>query len=59
MVALRTPPWGRELLKGSFSMIVGVEVESKKKKKIRGQTRSEDNIATVPQQQRHKACWVF
>jgi hypothetical protein len=40
-------------------MIAGVEVESKKRKKIRGRTGSKDNIAIVPQQRRQKACWHF
>ena len=39
--------------------IVGVEIELKKMKKIRGRTRSADNVADVPRQWLQKACWYF
>ena len=40
--------------------VVGVEVESRKKKKRDMRTtESIDNIDTVPRQRRQKACWYF
>jgi len=44
--------------------VAGVEIESRKKEKKKRKedmrmTEYEDNVATVPWQQRQKACWVF
>jgi hypothetical protein len=43
----------------SFSMDSEGRDRIKEKKKIQGRTRSKENIATAPRQQRQKACWVF
>ena len=48
-----------KLLKDSFSMDSGGQDRRKEKKKIRGRLGSKKDTATVLQQWRQKACWVF
>ena len=69
-MALETHPKGSEgVYEDNLPWVAGVEVETKKAKRyeffcfekenIRGPTRFEVRAATVPWQQRQKACWVF
>ena len=48
-----------KLLKDSSSMDSGGQGRRKEKQRIRGRLGSKKDTATVPRQQRQKACWVF
>ena len=48
-----------KLLKDISSMGSGGQGRRKEKQRIRGRLGSKKDTATVPRQQRQKACWVF
>ena len=48
-----------KLLKDSFPMDSGGEGRRKEKENIRGRLGMKKDTATVLQQRRQKACWVF
>ena len=48
-----------KLLKDSSSISSGGQGRRKEKQRIRGRLGSKKDTATVPQQRRQKACWVF
>ena len=60
MVAHTTRCWVQRANEGTTApWIAGIKIKSKKMKKIRGRDESEDNVASVHQQRRQKACWYF